>query len=244
VVVLGAAAADRLGIVDLVDQPTVFISSHRFTVVGILDDLPYYPALDNAALLGYPVAAELFGVAPLATSIFARVDSDHFDQTRAVIAQAANPLRPSEVEVSRPSEALIAAATIGATVQAVIDSATLLGPILVAVFIAVVAYLGYRRRAGEIGQARAMGATRADVATEALIECAVLSVIGSAIGVAVGLFSVRAVASARDWVVIYPVDTAAIASVVAVVCGVLAGLVPAAQAAFLDPALAVKGNDD
>jgi len=51
-IVLGAKAAQRLGLprVDGLDQ--VYVSGRLFTVVGILEPLPLVPELDSAALIG------------------------------------------------------------------------------------------------------------------------------------------------------------------------------------------------
>ena len=60
-VVLGAATATRLGISDLTATTQVWLGGRWFTVVGILDPLPLAPELDSAALIGWPVARQLFG---------------------------------------------------------------------------------------------------------------------------------------------------------------------------------------
>ena len=59
-VVLGADAAGRLGIHSVDPAPRVWISGQWFVVIGILERAPLAPEIDGAALIGYPVAEELF----------------------------------------------------------------------------------------------------------------------------------------------------------------------------------------
>ena len=56
-VVLGSAAAERLGIGDGRADHRCCLGGQWFTVVGILDPVPLAPELDSAALVGWPAAA-------------------------------------------------------------------------------------------------------------------------------------------------------------------------------------------
>jgi putative ABC transport system permease protein len=58
-VVLGSDAAERLGIAK--PGVDVWLGDQWFTVVGILDPVELDPDLDNAALIGLPIAKELYG---------------------------------------------------------------------------------------------------------------------------------------------------------------------------------------
>jgi putative ABC transport system permease protein len=55
-VVLGALAAERLGITSLVGQPLVWIADRWWAVVGILEPLPLAPEIDRSALVGMDAA--------------------------------------------------------------------------------------------------------------------------------------------------------------------------------------------
>ena len=106
--VLGSKAAERLGIERAgVD---VWIGEQWFTVIGILDPIELAPDLDTAALIGPPIAKELFGAEGSASTIFVRANPDDIDDVRAVLGATANPENPEEVAVSRPSDALEARA--------------------------------------------------------------------------------------------------------------------------------------
>ena len=58
-VVLGATAAERLGISRTDASVTVWLGEQWFFVVGILEPAPLAPELAVAALIGWPIAQEL-----------------------------------------------------------------------------------------------------------------------------------------------------------------------------------------
>src|SRR5260370_801814 len=60
-VVLGATAAQLLGVGAAGPDVQVWLGGHWFTVIGILDPVPLAPELDPAALVGWPVAGTLLG---------------------------------------------------------------------------------------------------------------------------------------------------------------------------------------
>jgi putative ABC transport system permease protein len=60
-VVLGATAAERLGVARTDGSVTVWLGEQWFVVVGILEPAPLAPELDAAALVGWPIAQELLG---------------------------------------------------------------------------------------------------------------------------------------------------------------------------------------
>ncbi len=68
-VVLGAEAAERLGIDRADGQVQVWLGQRWFTVVGILAPVTLGPEIDRSALVGYPVAAELFATDPSPSSV-------------------------------------------------------------------------------------------------------------------------------------------------------------------------------
>ncbi|RSM50890.1 hypothetical protein DMA12_01750 [Amycolatopsis balhimycina DSM 5908] len=69
-VVLGQAAAERLGVVSPGTQ--VWLGGRYFTVVGMLEPVALAPDLDRAALIGAPVATELFGFDGSPTTVYER----------------------------------------------------------------------------------------------------------------------------------------------------------------------------
>ena len=112
-----------------------------------------------------------------------------------------------------------------------------------AVVMAHVGLLAALRRAGEIAVHRAEGATRRDVALQFLAEGGVLALLGALVGWGVGCglaeLRVRLEPTAGvTWA--FPWSEAWVALVVSVIVGVLACVVPARQAARVDPAEALS----
>ena len=95
-------------------------------------------------------------------------------------------------------------------------------------------------RTREIGIRMAIGATEADVQRQFLIEAVVLSMIGGAIGIAVGVGSSLLITNVLGW----PVLVSPLAIVTAVVfsaaVGIFFGFYPARKAASLDPIEALR----
>ena len=88
-VVLGATAAERLGIGAAGPEVNVLIGGERFTVVGILDPVSLADELDTAALVGFPVAEERLGFDGYPSTIYERSRDDAVDAVRGVLPQTA-----------------------------------------------------------------------------------------------------------------------------------------------------------
>ena len=87
-VVLGADAAERLGIRDADAGVRVWLGGEWFAVIGILEPAPLAPELDSAALIGYPVAEELFETTRSPSTLFVRTVPEQVESVRAVLARS------------------------------------------------------------------------------------------------------------------------------------------------------------
>ena len=92
-VVLGADAARRLGIDDADDGVRVWIGDEWFAVIGVLEPAPLAPELDSAALIGYPVAEELFATTTSPSTLFVRTVPERVEDVRAVLARTSTRSR-------------------------------------------------------------------------------------------------------------------------------------------------------
>ena len=106
VVVLGAVAAQRLGIDTVTGHQQLYLSGRWFTLIGILNPLTLASEIDRSALIGLPVARSIYGIEATPSTIYLRAQNDKVKQVDSLLAAEANPKSPSEVEVSRPSDTL------------------------------------------------------------------------------------------------------------------------------------------
>ncbi len=95
-------------------------------------------------------------------------------------------------------------------------------------------------RTREIGLRMAVGARSRDILTQFLVEALTLSLIGGAIGIALGVGGSHAITYFAEWQTLIAVDTIAVAFFFAAAVGVLSGLYPARRAARLDPIEALR----
>jgi putative ABC transport system permease protein len=95
-------------------------------------------------------------------------------------------------------------------------------------------------RTREIGLRLAVGARGRDVLRQFLVEAVMLSVIGGAIGIAIGTFGARTIADAFQWPTRVSSNAVAIAFGFSAMIGIFFGYYPARQAARLDPIDALR----
>jgi putative ABC transport system permease protein len=95
-------------------------------------------------------------------------------------------------------------------------------------------------RTREIGVRRALGARRADIRNQFLIEASMISGLGGVVGIAIGVFAARAIARFAGWPTLVAPEIVGIAFIFAGLVGVFFGIYPAAKAARLDPIEALR----
>jgi putative ABC transport system permease protein len=235
VAVLGAAAAQRLGIDQIIRGERIWIGETWFYVVGILRPATLAPEIDSSVLIGYPAAEKYFGFDGNPSEIYLRTVTSQVNAVDNLLAQQANPENPENVSVSQPSSAL----TAEADAQGAFDTLFLgLGAVALlvgAVGVANIMVISVLERRSEIGLRRALGATRGHIRIQFLSEAILLALAGGAAGVGMGSIATAIYAAAKGWALVIPPLAWGGGLGAAILIGAAAGLWPALRAARLSP---------
>lgn len=237
-VVLGATTAQRLGVTSAGQR--VWLGDQSFTVLGILERSALVPELDAAALVGAPIARELFGFDGAPGTVYERSDDELVDVVRELLPRTINPESPNEVTVSRPSDALAAQNTVDQAFTGLLVGVGSIALLVGGIGVANTMVISVIERRREIGLRRSLGATRRHIRSQFLVEAMLLAAYGGAAGTALGWGITAVVAAANGWVVSIPVVVLAAGVIVTVGVGALAGMLPAIRAARISPTAALS----
>ena len=241
-VVLGAVAAQTLGIGQVGPATQVYLAGRYFAVIGILRPVPLVPALDEAALVGFPAADALLGLGGHPTQIYLRAAPDQVQPVVSVLPFTANPAQPEAVQVSLPSSILAARAAARTAYAGLFLGLGAVAVLVGGVGIANIMVIAVLERRAEIGLRRALGATRRRVALQFLTESVLLSALGGTAGVLAGAAATAGYAMASGQPAVVPAISVAAGLGIAVGTGALAGVYPAIRAARLPPAEALRAT--
>jgi putative ABC transport system permease protein len=241
VTVLGYQAARSLGIATLGGAPPrVFLGGRWFIVAGILNPLPLAPEIDRSALVGFPVAATDLGYDGHPSLIYVRTDVTATARVAALLGPTAAPETPAGAAVSQPSAALTARLAVARSSTTLFLGLGAVAALVGGIGIANVMVIAVLERRSEIGLRRALGAARAHIAAQFLTEALILGVLGGTAGLLAGTVITEVLARARHWTPLIPPQALWGGLAAAITIAALAGLYPAARAARLSPAEALK----
>jgi putative ABC transport system permease protein len=238
-VVLGALAAQRLGIDRVFSGERIWLDNQWFYVQGILDPAVLAPDIDTSVLVGFPAAETYLGFDGHPSTIYLRAQVDQVGAVQPLLARAANPEAPNEVSVSQPSQALVARAATQSALNGLFLGLGAVALLVGAIGVANIMVISVLERRSEIGLRRALGATRGHIRMQFLSEAVLLSLIGGAIGVAIGAASVTIYTYLKDEATVIPAEAWAGGIGAAIAIGAIAGLLPALRAARMSPTQAL-----
>jgi putative ABC transport system permease protein len=235
VAVLGAAAAQRLGIDRVYPGERIWLGGMWFYVAGILKPAVLTPEIDSSVLVGFKAAETYLDFDGHPSEIYVRSATSDVAAVDSVLAATANPESPNEVDVSQPSAALVAQADAQAALNGLFLGLGAVALLVGAVGVANIMVISVLERRSEIGLRRALGATKGHIRTQFLAEAILLALMGGAMGVVLGTISTAIYASTKGWAIVIPPLAWGGGLVSALVIGAVAGLLPALRAARMSP---------
>jgi len=235
VAVLGAAAAQRLGIDRVWPGERIWVGSQWFYVAGILKPAVLAPEIDSSVLIGYPAAKTYLHYGGRPTTIYVRATDSKVTAVDNLLAAQANPQQPSEVNVSQPSAALTAQADAQGAFNVLFLGLGAVALLVGAVGVANIMVISVLERRSEIGLRRALGATKGQIRIQFLSEAVLLALIGGVAGVLIGGVATAIYATSKGWAIVIPPIAWAGGVGAALLIGAAAGLLPALRAARLSP---------
>lgn len=225
---------------------TIRIGGQRFRIVGVmepkgttlgfdLDDTVYIPATSGLSMFNRTSLFE--------AHVFYTEDApvqEVVDSIRRILTARH---REEDFTITTQSQMLD---SLGSVLSVLTFAVAALGSISLlvgGVGIFTIMIIGVRERTAEIGLLRALGAEKRQILALFLMEAMFLSAVGGVLGLVTGL----AIAGLLDFAVpSLPVSYApgfiVLAEVLAVVIGLLAGILPAAHAARLEPVNALRAE--
>jgi putative ABC transport system permease protein len=245
VCVLGAAAAQLLGINKVFDGERIWITGVSGSggmwlyVAGILHPALLAPDIDASVLVGFPFAQQYLGFDGHPSTVYVRATDSRVNSVYNLLPTQANPENPSSVGVSLPSSALVAQKDARSAFNTLFLGLGAIALLVGAIGVANIMIIAVLERRSEIGLRRALGATRGHIRTQFLTEAIALSLLGGAAGVIAGGAATLLYAHARGWPAVIPSEAWAGGMAAALLIGAFAGLLPAIRAARLSPTQAL-----
>jgi putative ABC transport system permease protein len=240
VVVLGAGAAQLLGIDHLWPNQRIWLGGQWFYVSGILNPAVLTPVIDASVFVGYAAAEKYLDFDGHPSTIYLRAETSRVAAVDNLLAAQANPENPEQVNVSLPSAALVAQAAVESALNTLFLGLGAVALLVGAIGVANIMVISVLERRSEIGLRRALGATKGHIRLQFLSESILLTLAGGVLGIAAGILTTAVYATAKGWAVVIPPLAWGGGFGAALLIGAAAGLFPALRAARMSPTQALR----
>ncbi|WP_310426079.1 ABC transporter permease [Chamaesiphon sp. VAR_48_metabat_135_sub] len=232
------------------------VRGNRYTVIGVMESKGSIGGQDADDIIYIPLtnmSAEIVGNNSLtgtAINGFLLQSSDA-DQLEAAQFQVTNVLRlrhnirpPKEDDfrVTNQVDIINTFTSIAGSLTLMVGAIAGISLIVGGIGIANIMLVSVMERTREIGLRKAVGATSGAILNQFLMESIVISSIGGAIGIGLGIAIAFAAATVFKFPFVVSLWSVVLGFVISLIVGVLAGGIPARNAAKLDPILALHGD--
>ncbi|MEJ7596292.1 MAG: ABC transporter permease [Kofleriaceae bacterium] len=242
VAVVGSEVVDRLFRNESPLGARILLGPHRFTVIGVLkpQGKAFGRSLDNIAIIPIEAFGRIYGM-QRDMAIVASAEPDHLyeaeDQIIEVLrrSRALGPETKDTFSINRQSELVKIFKEETAALFGVAIAIGLITLLVGGIGVMNIMLVAVTERTREIGVRRALGARRRTILMQFLIESALVTMIGGAIGTGLGVFASSVIT--RISPVTAELSSTAIAGAIvfSAVIGLAFGTWPASRAAGLDP---------
>jgi putative ABC transport system permease protein len=232
------------------------IRGNRYTVIGIMESKGSIGGQDADDIIYIPLtnmSAEIVGNNSLTGTAINGflLQSSNADQLEAAQFQVTNVLRlrhnirpPKEDDfrVTNQVDLIKAFTDITSSLTLMVGAIAGISLVVGGIGIANIMLVSVMERTREIGLRKAVGATSGAILNQFLMESVVISSIGGGIGIALGIVIAFAAATIFKFPFVVSLLSVVVGFVLSLIVGVLAGGIPARNAAKLDPILALHGD--
>lgn len=227
----------------------VRIGNSEFTVVGVTEEYKRgftNDGTDNDTIfIPFSVAQKMRGTWEV-RFIFLKVESaDMIDEVGGRITSHLNRRygligKESRFQVGKAKEIIASANRILGTMAAIISGIAAISLLVGGIGIMNIMFVSVVERTREIGVRKAIGAKRADILSQFLIEAVSLCLMGGLIGTLIGVGGAQLASLLARWPSLVSWGSVVLALGVSLAIGVFFGIYPAYRAAKLDPVEALR----
>jgi putative ABC transport system permease protein len=252
--IIGSVLAEKLfGTIEPIGKE-IKIKGMDFQVVGVLkkegNTLIHLFQFDEAILISFNTAKKLINVKSRFTwgtslNVKAKdgISLDDLKDEITGILRSARKIKPKESENFAINQLSMLTKLLAPVFKMMNIVGIFIGgfSILVGMFsVANIMFVSVKERTSIIGIKKALGARQSIILLEFLIESVVLCIIGAAIGLLIVFGVLKLATMAFKYEIFLSSGNILIAMILAIFIGVLSGLIPAWQAARLDPVEAMR----
>ncbi len=246
--VLGATTADDLGITARDIGSQITIAGQPFQLIGILQPKgssgPF--SQDDQVLIPITTMQDHFSNTDKVRSIGVSVGSQN--QMELAKAEITTTLENrhgtsgtnDDFTIGDQSQLLDTLSSVTGTLTMLLAGIASISLIVGGIGIMNIMLVSVRERTREIGIRKAIGAHASDILLQFLVEALVLSLLGGLVGIVIGLVASAFIGQLAGWGFVFNPLTIVVAVLFSVAVGVVFGVLPARQAARLDPVEALR----
>jgi len=248
VAVLGATTADSLGLTAADVGSRITIAGLPFEVIGILQPKGSSGPFSQDDQVVVPITTlqdHLVGTDKVRSIGISVASEGQIELTKAEITTALQNRHGTsgsndDFSISDQSQLLDTFSSITATLTMLLAGIASISLLVGGIGIMNIMLVSVRERTREIGIRKAIGAHASDILLQFLVEALVLSLLGGLIGILIGLIVSLAIGQVAGWGFVFNPLTVVVAVLFSVAVGVVFGVLPARQAARLDPVEALR----